>query len=126
MKWAIHDKFSHWLRGHKFTVWTDNNPLKYILTKPRLDACEQRWVAKLAPFDFDIQYILGPKNVVADVLSREPFVRSKVLHRLTRIPYDVLLEEARGLRVDDVQDMFRLSVKSLRLAVGCLWLLGVS
>ena len=109
MKWAIHDKFSHWLRAHKFTVWTDNNPLKYILTKPRCDACEQRWVAKLAPFDFDIQYILGPKNLVADALSREPFVCSKALHRLTRIPYDVLLEEARGLRVDDVQDMFRLS-----------------
>ncbi|KAF7705597.1 hypothetical protein HF521_020883, partial [Silurus meridionalis] len=53
MKWAICDKFSHWLRGHRFTVWTDN-PLKYILTKPKLDACEQRWVAKLAPFEFDI------------------------------------------------------------------------
>lgn len=64
MKWAIHDKFSHWLRGHRFTVWTDNNPLKYILTKPKLDACEQRWVSKLAPFDFDIQYIPGPKNTV--------------------------------------------------------------
>lgn len=37
MKWAICDKFSHWLRGRKFTVWTDNNPLKYILTKPKLD-----------------------------------------------------------------------------------------
>ncbi len=61
MKWAISDKFSHWLRGHRFTVWTDNNPLKYILTKPKLDACEQRWVAKLSPYDFDIQYIPGPK-----------------------------------------------------------------
>lgn len=41
MKWAIHGTFSHWLRGHKFTVWTDNNPLKYILTKLKLDTCEQ-------------------------------------------------------------------------------------
>lgn len=91
MKWAIHDKFSHWLQGQKFTVWTDNNPLKYILTKPRLDVCKHSWVSKLAPFDFDIQYILGPKNTVADALSREPFVRGKVLHRLTRTPYNMLL-----------------------------------
>lgn len=90
MKWAIPAKFSNWLQGQKFTVWTDNNPLKYIVTKPRLDACEHRWVSKLAPFDFDIHYIPGPKNTVAGDLSREPFVRCKVMHRLTRAPYHVL------------------------------------
>ncbi len=111
MKWAICNKFSHWLRGHRFTVWTDNNPLKYILTKPRLDACEQRWVAQLAPFTFDIQYIPGTKNVVADALSREPFVQSKILHRLTRAPYSTLLEQADNFKKDDVQNMFRLSAE---------------
>lgn len=32
LKWAVCDKFSHWLKGNKFTVWTDNNPLTYILS----------------------------------------------------------------------------------------------
>lgn len=26
----------------RFTVWTDNNPLMYILTKTKLDVCKQR------------------------------------------------------------------------------------
>ena len=50
IKWAICDQFSHWLWGHRFTVWTDNNPLKYVLMKPKLDACMQLWVAGLAVF----------------------------------------------------------------------------
>ena len=27
LKWSVSDKFSHWLKGHEFTVWTDNNRL---------------------------------------------------------------------------------------------------
>lgn len=75
LKWAVCDKFAHWLKGNSFTVLTDNNPLTYIMTKPKLDACEQWWVSKRVPFDFDLKYIPGTQNVPADLLSRRPFAK---------------------------------------------------
>ena len=38
MRWVIYDTFNPWFQGHRFTVWTDNNLLKYVLTKPKLAA----------------------------------------------------------------------------------------
>ena len=32
LKWAITDKFKDYLYGVQFTVYTDNNPLTYVLS----------------------------------------------------------------------------------------------
>ena len=53
-----------------FEVYTDNNPLTYVLSSAKLDACGQRWVAKLANYSFTIKYKCGLSNVEADALSR--------------------------------------------------------
>jgi hypothetical protein len=61
----------HYLHnGQKFTVMTDHQSLRYLQTQPILSSRQARWKDLLAEFDFDIKYIEGPKNVVADPLSR--------------------------------------------------------
>ena len=55
--------------GH-FEVYTDNNPLTYILTTAKLDATRQRWVTSLANYIFKIFYRSGKLNVEADALSQ--------------------------------------------------------
>ena len=44
--------------------------MTYVLTSAKLDACGQRWVAKLANYNFIIKYGCGQSNVEADALSR--------------------------------------------------------
>lgn len=63
-------------------------------------------MAKLAAYDFDLKYVPGPKNTVAKALSREPFVRSCVSHRLVKEPYLSLLDEVNGVITGTVQDAF--------------------
>ena len=70
LKWAVTDKFKEYLYGAPFEVYTDNNPLTYVLTSAKLDATSQRWVAALASYNFEIFYRSGKHNIDADSLSR--------------------------------------------------------
>lgn len=73
LKWAICDKFRDYLYySPPFTVYTDNNPLTYVLSTARLNAVGYRWVGELADFHFDIKYRPGKMNADADMLSRYP------------------------------------------------------
>ena len=59
LKWAVCEKFHEYLYGSKpFEIYTDNNPLTYVLTSAKLGACGQRWDAKLPiiilPSDIDV------------------------------------------------------------------------
>lgn len=71
LKWAITEKFREYLMYSKFTVITDHNPLRYLYSA-NLGAVEQRWVAQLAEYDFEVCYKPGRHNTNADALSRIP------------------------------------------------------
>ena len=70
LKWAITDRFHEYLYGATFDVYTDNNPLTYILSTAKLDAMGHRWVASLGPYNFTLHYKPGKLNCDADALSR--------------------------------------------------------
>ena len=69
MKWSI-KHFRTYLLGHHFKVCMDNNPLMHFLTSPNMDAVKQRWINKLAKYDFSLEYQKGKNNTVANALSR--------------------------------------------------------
>ena len=70
LKWAVTEQFREYLQYQPFLVRTDNNPLTYVMTTPNLDTVGHRWVAAMAGYNFEIEYIHGTDNKVADALSR--------------------------------------------------------
>ena len=69
--WAV-EKFHHFLYGCHFTLETDQKPLEAFLSRslnqatPRL----QHILIRTLPYNFTVHYIPGPKNQLADCLSR--------------------------------------------------------
>ena len=87
LKWLVTDCFHEYLYGGTFDVYTDNNPLTYILTTVKLDAIGQRWVASLGPYDFSLHYNPGRQNTVAESLSRIPWQNATFC---SKIDYNVV------------------------------------
>jgi hypothetical protein len=73
-------KFRQYLVGGHFVVKTDHNSLKHFLEQKDLSERQQKWVSKVQAYDFDIEYVKGKNNVIADALSRRPtaFARSEI------------------------------------------------
>ena len=64
----------HYLMGARFTItiMSDHKSLTQFKTQPLLSGRQARWKDVLADYDFDIVYVEGKANVVADGLSRRP------------------------------------------------------
>ena len=57
------------LQGIKFRWLTDHKGLIYLLNQKNLSGRQARWLEKISSFVFEVVYIVGSENVVADALS---------------------------------------------------------
>ena len=81
LKWAVSDYFKDYLyHTPSFIIYTDNNPLTYVLNTVKLNSTTHHWVAELAGYSFRP----GKGNKAPDTLSRisldiEQFMKSCTL-----------------------------------------------
>lgn len=71
-------------------------------------------MSELASYSFDLKHLPGKINVLADALSRDPFVKP-IGQRLLKEPYATLMQEANEVGEECVQDVFRVSCQSQTL-----------
>lgn len=85
LKWSITERFKDYLGyGPAFEVFTDNNPLTYVMTTAKLNASGLRWVADLANYQFTIKYRPGKISVDCDYLSRNPVNFEEIVEKCTK------------------------------------------
>lgn len=55
-----------------FVIRTDQQSLKYLLEHKLATPFQQKWLSKLAGFDYVVEFKSGSENRAADALSRIP------------------------------------------------------
>ena len=70
LKWAVVQKFHEYIYGLTFDIYTDNNPLTYVLTTAQLNTASHWWVASLASYNFQLYYRAEKTNINVDALLR--------------------------------------------------------
>ena len=72
---AIIKSVENWkvyLYGRKFTIYTDHQPLIWLINKKNPHPRLERWNMQLSVYQYEIKYKKGKDNLVADALSRLP------------------------------------------------------
>ena len=87
-----------YLLGQKFFIQTDHRSLKYFLEQRVATPEQQKWVAKLLGYDYEILYRPGRENSAVDALSCRP--DSPLLNPLF-VPQFTLWDDMKRVAQDD-------------------------
>lgn len=123
-----------YLLGQRFKICTDQRSLRYMLEQRITTPEQQRWIAKLVGFGYEILYKPGRENNAADALSRrgsdgsEVFLNKGATSYLLSSPQWALWDDIRAATVHDCQlgELFRKlqgnphSVEGCTLRDGCI------
>jgi hypothetical protein len=104
LKWSITEQFRDYLYySLRFIVYTDNNPLTYVLSTAKLNATGLRWIGELSPrggpgklrgfWEDEIHVVVsrkGPESPVYDIKSESGCGKIRTLHRNLLLPCDYL------------------------------------
>jgi len=107
--WAT-KTFRHYLLGRHFEISSDHQPLSWLYRMKDPNSKLTRWRVKLSEFDFDIKYIKGKENCVADALSRikleETYLSEQTQHSAEEDNSDLIFITERPLNTFNRQVIF--------------------
>lgn len=97
------EKFRQYLVCGRFNIKIDHNSLRFFMNQKDLNDRQQKWVSKIQAYNFDIEYVRGTHNVVANALSRQG-----QLNTLTSITgdwkYEIVVQYAKDPRTKEIME----------------------
>ncbi|CAM8954210.1 unnamed protein product [Rhodiola kirilowii] len=98
--------------SNRFIIQTDHQPLKALLTQDIHTPAQEKWIAKLLGYEFEVCYNPGKENKAADALSRLPEHACMALSSVSKPELGILRALRRAYQDDEMSRQLLLDVQA--------------